>query len=276
MVYYEIILLLVVLPAVAAGYGMARISERSSGATLRKSSGQVTAAIFGGAIIWFLLAVAARNYAETDGPGWALADWFSHQGKWWVFVVCLSTMFGFIAWDMRKQPASSLISAVIMTALSIGLTVWQTYPIYRILPDTARRDMLGHMRQSHPTTCGPVSLGNLLEQYYGVPSPSERTLARLAGTTRLGTTTRGLQRAARHLGIAFEPARVLHPEEVRALQRPALIAISTIPVVRHSVLLLEGNESGALIIDPDYGLQENADWTWVQRVQYGKTLVVKE
>lgn len=276
MVYYEIVLLLVVLPAVAAGYGMAWMSERSTGATLRKSSGLVTAALLGGAIMWFLLAVVARKYAETDSPGWTIADWFSHQGKWWIFVVFLSAMFGFIARNKRQQPASSVISALIMTALSIGLTVWQTYPIYRILPDTSRRDMLGHMRQSHPTTCGPVSLGNLLEQYYGVPSPSERTLARLAGTTRLGTTTRGLQRAARHLGINMEPARALQHDEVRALQQPALIAISTIPVVRHSVLLLDGNENSATIIDPDYGLQMNVGWDWVKHVQYGKTLVVKD
>lgn len=276
MVYYEIILMMVVLSSVAAGYGTARMSGKSTGPVSGISRGLGTAAVFGGAILWFLLAITARDYAETDGPGWAIADWFSHQGKWWVFIACLSAIFGFIVWDRRKRSGTSMISAIIMIALSIGLTFWQTYPIYRILPDTSRRDELGYMRQSHTTTCGPVSLGNLLEQHYGLPAPSERTLARLAGTTRLGTTTRGMQRAARHLGINLESAHVLEHDEVRALQRPALIAISTTPTVRHSVLLLGGNENGVIIIDPDYGLLEDVDWDWINRVQYGKTLVVSD
>ncbi|MCC5847808.1 MAG: hypothetical protein JJU29_06905 [Verrucomicrobia bacterium] len=115
-----------------------------------------------------------------------------------------------------------------------------------------------------------MALGNLYELHTGEPAPSERTLSRWAGTTWDGTTTLGLIRASRKLGM---PLRVLPPgHELSPSDLPALIEISTLPEVHHATLLVAMDEDRIRLLDPDYGLQE-ATRAWLERVQKGKILV---
>ena len=37
-------------------------------------------------LFWFLAAWQARIYADTDGAGATLAEWFAHSGKWLVLL----------------------------------------------------------------------------------------------------------------------------------------------------------------------------------------------
>ncbi|MBN1671233.1 MAG: hypothetical protein JXR37_09385 [Kiritimatiellae bacterium] len=224
--------------------------------------------------VWALTALGARAYAETDFPGWAMAEWWAHAGKWYAFETALLAMLGFAvgrqAAAMRRARRLLAAGAALLVVWS---TVWKTVPVYAFLPRTTRRDADGHMRQSVEYTCGPVSLGNLLERAYGAEPLGERQLARLCGTTVEGTPLSALRRAARKCGLRVVACRRLTLAELERLRVPAIVSIRTLPAVRHATVLLRIDDTRVHLIDPAYGPRVYAKALFLKR-WYGKALVL--
>lgn len=222
--------------------------------------------------IWYVLVWFSRVRAETDQPLWEIADWFAHGGKWYAFLMLVSVLCGAALRDGTtkgwRRPA-----AIFVGIACAVLTAWRTTPLYPWIPDALARDVKGRIRQTTEHTCGPVSLGNLIERGYARTAPTERELARLTETTIEGTTTRGILAAVRKLGIKIDQCRVMTFAELRALDRPALVSISTLPTVHHATVLLRFDDTHAWFIDPDYG-EWRTTIEHAQAILYGKTITL--
>ena len=221
-------------------------------------------------ITWFGFTLGAHVLARTHLPGWSLAEGFAHQGVWWSFgwmgFMGLAYLEGV---DQTGKAQCSRFALVGLYLICGGLLLVKTIPVYYFLPRESIREPGGYRLQHSSATCGPVALGNLYELLTGNQAPSERTLARWAGTTLDGTTNRGLLKAARKVGL---PLQVLPPgHQLTPSDLPVMIEISTLPEVNHATLLLTMNEDSVLLLDPDYGFQP-ASRTWLTRVQKGKIL----
>jgi predicted double-glycine peptidase len=159
-----------------------------------------------------------------------------------------------------------------MQVLIVGLLLWRTLPSYLWLSHQDTRDDQGHRRQSIEHTCGPVSLANLIEVCHGNKAPSERELAKRSHTTMEGTPLTGLITAARQSGLELKVCRIISMSELRNLNAPALVQISTLPSVRHASLLLKIEGDEAHFIDPAYGYRKISCERF-RKIWYGKTLI---
>lgn len=223
------------------------------------------------ALAWFGLAAAARGYADSDGLGWAWAEWFAQRGKWYVFAGPVLFMLG--ATFRSGIPGRARRAAALATqVLVIWLVVWRTMPSYVWLPRGHVRDSRGHIRQSIEQTCAPVCLGNMREVVCGRPAPTERKLARLSMTTVEGTPLRGLIAAAEALGLKVAACKVMSLAELQQMNAPAVVQISTIPSVRHATLLLRIHDDDLEFIDPAYGYHHLSPQRF-EEIWYGKTAV---
>lgn len=229
-------------------------------------------AMLGGAVLWFLAGWFARQHADTDGWGWQVAEVFAHRGKWYAFALLGLFGWSMVVWGGSANPPVGRFVVSGLFLFIVVITVWRTIPVWLWIPGDLHRDDRGAIRQRSATTCGPVALANLYEMKTGRVAPSERALTRKAGTTVEGTTTMGMIRAARQLGIHFEEPRNLTREELDQLGGPAILSISTLPTVRHATLLLAIEGDRVLTLDPDYG-HYPARREWLERVRYGKVLV---
>lgn len=226
-----------------------------------------------GAVGWFGLAYVARHYAEGQGAGWGVAEWFAHQGKWFVFATVVLFMIG-VATRSSDLRGGRRILLVAVEVLVVWVLVWRTMPSYVWLPRGTERDAFGHIRQTVEFTCGPVCLGNLLENSCGSESPTERDLARLSGTTCEGSTLTGLIEAAEALGLELDSCRVMSLEELRASRASAIVQISTLPEVKHATLFLSANEEVVEFIDPAYGYRQISPDRF-RKIWYGKALIFR-
>ena len=232
------------------------------------------ALLISSAVGWLVLAYAARRYADGDGPGWAVAEWFAHRGKWYVFTFAVLLVMGAAthSHDLGRMRKTALLLVEILVIL---VMVWRTMPSFVWLPRSYNRDRQGHLCQTIEYTCGPVCLGNLLESGFGRPSPTERELARLSGTTVEGTPLRGVIAAAKALGLDLVACRTMSLDELRPPGAGAIVQISTIPAVKHATLLLRLHDDNLEFIDPAYGYGQvtaarfRATW-------FGKTLLFRE
>lgn len=267
---YIVLLLVIGIVPMLVGYRLAK--SRPAGFHVHNA---LAAASAGVAIaVWFGVSWFARRYAETDGMGWAWAERWAHSGKWYFFATFMLFALGF-AFGFEKPTARRSRVAVCAVAVLIVIwtTVWRTIPIYAFLPDTTVRDKNGHLTQTAEYTCGPVSLANLMEQFFGFRDVTERRLSRLSRTTCEGTTVSGLVRAARLRGLSVIACRTMSMTELEAMGRPAIVSISTIPSVRHATLLVGFDGDTVRFIDPSYGYREITRARFAQ-IWYGKTLIL--
>lgn len=224
-------------------------------------------------LAWLALSHWARRYADGDGPGWAWAEWFAHRGKWQVFGCAVAFLLGAAFAGCGLGRVRVAIGAFAGIA-AIGLVVWRTMPSYVWLGGGDKRGPDGYLRQSIEYTCGPVCLGNLIEQSLGRPSPGERELARLAGTTAEGTPLRSLIAAAEKTGLALASCRIMNLSELRRLESLAVVQISSLPTVRHATLLLRVEGDAVEFIDPAYG-RRTLPVKRFEAIWYGKTTVFR-
>gem|GEM_PF-4786063 len=232
----------------------------------------VTMGISGGTLLWLGSAWGARWIAENVLFGWQIAELYAMRGKWMVFAGCAFGLLGVVA---KRPPLTKTrtVSLVFAEIVLMAVLTWRTMPIYPWLPRTLERDEQGHIRQSIEFTCGPVALGNLLEQW-GQPSPHERDLARLSGTTYEGTTMGGLIRAAEANGFAVLHCAPMRVEELKQQEHPVIIQISTLPGLLHATVLTHFSEDGAHAIDPAYG-QRTIRLSRLERILTGTALVLQ-
>ncbi len=184
-------------------------------------------------------------------------EWRFHgmQVTWTLLRVMLMGVCGIgfsISW-LTARP--QVIAVILIGLLGLGgFTSAESYfmaPIYADLIDNLRPN--GVFQQTSDSSCAPAALATVLKRW-GMDA-TESSVARLAGTSRLGTSMPQLIVAARALGVS---AIELRPtwEQMQQINRPGVLSISlaTGAIKRpHAVALLAINDSVAIIGDPARG-----------------------
>ena len=157
-----------------------------------------------------------------------------------------------ISWQTAR---SQVIAVILIGLLGLGgFTGAEAYfmaPIYADLVDNLRPN--GVFRQTSNSSCAPAALATVLRRW-GM-NATESSVAREAGTSRLGTSMPQLIVAARALGmqgIELTPSW----EQMQQINRPGVLAVWLFDGPRklpHAVALLGMNDSIAAIGDPARG-----------------------
>jgi len=184
-------------------------------------------------------------------------EWRVHGMRvtWTLLRVMLMGVCG-IGLTISWQTARSQVIAVILIGLLGlgGFTGAEAYfmaPIYADLVDNLRPN--GVFRQTSNSSCAPAALATVLRRW-GM-NATESSVAREAGTSRLGTSMPQLIVAARALGmqgIELTPSW----EQMQQINRPGVLAVWLFDGPRklpHAVALLGMNDSIAAIGDPARG-----------------------
>jgi len=227
-------------------------------------------------VLWFMAAWVAQSYADTDGFGATLAEWFAFSDRWWFLLAGVMFMHG-LASGLKHIPRPWPRHALYFCAVFIllGLVCVRTMPVYFLLGD-GRRDANGYLRQSadYEYTCGAVALLNYLEKYHGVNGLTEREVSKACGITAERSTASALVRAARGYGLTNAAARVLDWPELEKIKLPAIVSVSTLPQVHHATLLIKLDAERAYFIDPAYGKQDITRERF-KEIWYGKTILLE-
>jgi hypothetical protein len=262
----------IALTAFAVGWRLARSQQNRRG----ELPPETAVALIGLGLAWFIIARLARTYADTDGLGAEVADWFAHSGKWLVLLGGMVFGHGWICGGKQIPPAGMRRILYFIPVLGIvALMVARTVPVYFLLGH-GRRDADGLVRQSEQveTTCGAVALLNYLEQYRQHAPLTEREVARVCGVTAEGTTTRALVNTAHQFGLTNATARVLTLAEIEKSRLPVIVSISTLPTVHHATLLVSLDAERVNFIDPAYGKWSVPRARFLE-IWYGKTVLLE-
>lgn len=175
-----------------------------------------------------------------------------------------------VAWKTARKQA---IAVVLIGILGFGtFTTAENYflaPIHAELHDNLRPN--GIYKQTSNSSCAPAALATLL-RYWNLDIP-ESEVARLAGTSRLGTTMPQLIVAARELGL---DGLELFPtwEQVQQVNRPGILGVWLFDGGRklpHAVTLVAMDRETATIADPARGrfyTLDRAEFAQIWRQQY--------
>lgn len=232
--------------------------------------------LIGAGSLWFVAGYFTRNYADTDGWGATVAEWFAHSGRW---LLLLAAMFFGHGWIVGAGQTPSGSGRRILYYVAVfgmaALVMARTMPIYFLLDD-GRRDAQGLLRQSErvEATCGAVALLNYLERSAHQAPLTEREVSRVCGVTAEGTTATALVKAARYFGQTNASARRLTLAELDQIKLPVIVAISTLPMVHHATLLIGLDAERAHFIDPAYGFWEVSRARFAE-IWYGKTVLLE-
>ena len=184
-------------------------------------------------------------------------EWRVHGMRvtWTLLRVMLMGVCGIgltISWQTAR---SQVIAVILIGCLGLaGFTGAESYflaPIYTDLVDNLQPN--GVFRQTSNSSCAPAALATVLRRW-GMDA-TESSVAREAGTSRLGTSMPQLIVAARALGIQ---AIELSPtwEQIQQINRPGVLAVWLFDGPRklpHAVALLAMNDNVAVIGDPARG-----------------------
>ena len=184
-------------------------------------------------------------------------EWRVHGMRvtWTLLRVMLMGVCGIgltISWQTAR---SQVIAVILIGCLGLaGFTGAESYflaPIYADLVDNLQPN--GVFRQTSNSSCAPAALATVLRRW-GMDA-TESSVAREAGTSRLGTSMPQLIVAARALGIQ---AIELSPtwEQIQQINRPGVLAVWLFDGPRklpHAVALLAMNDNVAVIGDPARG-----------------------
>ena len=184
-------------------------------------------------------------------------EWRVHGMRvtWTLLRVMLMGVCGIgltISWQTAR---SQVIAVILIGCLGLaGFTGAESYflaPIYADLVDNLQPN--GVFRQTSNSSCAPAALATVLRRW-GMDA-TESSVAREAGTSRLGTSMPQLIVAARALGIQ---AIELSPtwEQIQQINRPGVLAVWLFDGPRklpHAVALLGMNDNVAVIGDPARG-----------------------
>ena len=184
-------------------------------------------------------------------------EWRVHGMRvtWTLLRVMLMGVCGIgltISWQTAR---SQVIAVILIGCLGLaGFTGAESYflaPIYADLVDNLQPN--GVFRQTSNSSCAPAALATVLRRW-GMDA-TESSVAREAGTSRLGTSMPQLIVAARALGIQ---GIELSPtwEQIQQINRPGVLAVWLFDGPRklpHAVALLAMNDNVAVIGDPARG-----------------------
>ena len=144
-----------------------------------------------------------------------------------------------------------------------GMHIYWNLPIYKTL--TNLRTAGGYVMQTSSSSCAAASAANV-STYLGL-SITEKQMAKLTGTTVLGTSPGQIVRAFRSTGITAKK-KTLRIAQLAALPQPAILFIDYpgLGPDSHAVALLPTTTAKLRIIDPLSGSYDIAadrfPWRW--------------
>ncbi|WP_416673676.1 cysteine peptidase family C39 domain-containing protein [Egbenema bharatensis] len=181
---------------------------------------------------------------------------YGMQVTWTLMRVILLGFCG-LAYVITWNTARMQVFAVFLLGLLGlgGFTAAEAYflaPIHASLHDNLLST--GIYRQTSNSSCAPSALANVLRQW-GIEEATESSVARLAGTSRLGTSMPQVIVAAQGFGM---DAIELHPtwEQMRQINRPGVLAswlLSDVGKNAHAIALLGMTEDTVIIADSAFG-----------------------
>ncbi|UBF28892.1 hypothetical protein K9N68_14240 [Kovacikia minuta CCNUW1] len=198
---------------------------------------------------------------------------YGMQVTWTIMRVILLGFCG-LAFTVSWKTARSQVIAVILIGL-LGLGGFSTAeayflaPIYSELHDNLQPN--GVFKQTSMSSCAPSALATVLRRWK--INATESSVAKLAGTSRLGTSMPQLIEAARDLdmdGIELSPTW----EQMVRINRPGVLGVWLIDGSRklpHAVALLAINQEQAAIGDPARGkiyILNRSQFAEIWRQQY--------
>jgi len=180
---------------------------------------------------------------------------YGMQVTWTILRVVLLGFCGLAFMVSWKTARSQVIPVVLLGLLGIGgFSAAEAYflaPIYSELHDNLQPN--GVFKQTSMSSCAPSALATVLRRW-GVDA-TESSVAKLAGTSRLGTSMPQLIESARDIGmdgIEMSPTW----EQMLRINRPAVLGVWLIDGPRklpHAVALLAMDHDLAAIGDPARG-----------------------
>lgn len=186
----------------------------------------------------------------------------------WTIIRILLLFISGIAFKI-SQHTSRIQVIVVILICSLGLggfTVVESYyssPIYASLEDNLQPN--GVFRQSSFTSCAPSALATVL-RIWGIEA-TESSVARLAGTNRLGTSMAQLLIATRSLGMDGIELEATW-EQLQLINRPGVLGVwfrYGDQVIPHAVALLGFKGNKVIIGDPIFGLINEIDRTQFEK-----------
>jgi predicted double-glycine peptidase len=180
---------------------------------------------------------------------------YGMQITWTILRVMLLGFCG-LAWVVSWRTARSQVVAVVLIGLLGlgGFSAAEHYflaPIYGELQDNLQPN--GVFKQTSMSSCAPSALATVLRRWN--LNATESSVAKLADTSRLGTSMPQLINAARVLGMdGIELAPTW--EQMQRINRPGVLGVWLIDGARklpHAVALLAMNDQLMAIGDPARG-----------------------
>ncbi|MBD2100926.1 cysteine peptidase family C39 domain-containing protein [Leptolyngbya sp. FACHB-261] len=176
-----------------------------------------------------------------------------------------------VSWSTARV---QVIAVVLIGLLGlVGFSGAEAYflsPIYASLNDDLQAN--GVFRQTSNSSCAPAALATVLRRWQ-IPA-TESSVARLAGTSNLGTSMPQLIVAAQELGLDGLEVPVRSWEQIEQINRPGVLAVWLFDEGRklpHAIALLAMSPEFATIGDPSAGKLFNlsrAEFDLVWRRQY--------
>jgi predicted double-glycine peptidase len=198
---------------------------------------------------------------------------YGMQVTWTILRVILLGFCGLAYIVSWKTARSQVIAVVLLGLLGIGgFSAAQAYflaPIYPELHDNLQAN--GVFKQTSMSSCAPAALATVLRRWE--MDATESSVAKLAGTSRLGTSMPQLIGAARDLGmdgIELTPTW----EQIQRINRPGVLGVWLLDGPRrlpHAVALLAMNDQLMAIGDPSRGkifVLDRAQFAEIWRQEY--------
>lgn len=186
----------------------------------------------------------------------------------WTIIRLLLLFISGIAFKI-SQHTSQIQVVVVILICSLGLSGFtgvESYfssPIYASLEDNLQPN--GVFRQSSFASCAPSALATVLRIWR--IDATESSVARLAGTNRLGTSMAQLLIATRSLGMDGIELEATW-EQLQLINRPGVLGVwfrYGDQVIPHAVALLGFNGNQVIIGDPIFGLINEIDRTQFEK-----------
>jgi predicted double-glycine peptidase len=227
-------------------------------------------------VLYVGLVSIAINLPQWQGlpVEWRL---YGLQVSWTIIRVLLLGACGVGYVICRKTASNQVIYMFIVGLLGLvcftAAEVFFVAPIYPQLSNNLKPN--GIYRQTGDSSCAPAALATLLQRWQ-MTQATESEVARLAGTSRMGTSMPQVLNAARSLGF---DGTELSPtwEQLRQINRPGILGVWQIVGLRklpHAVALMAMNNDRAIIADPARGKYVQLDRQELARIWRGEYLPI--
>jgi predicted double-glycine peptidase len=159
-----------------------------------------------------------------------------------------------VSWrTVRWQAIAVILIGILGLGAFHSAEAYFSDPIYASLENNLRPNGVYH--QTSESSCAPAAMATVLHRWD--LNETESSIARLAGTSRLGTSMPQLVVAAREIGMEALEISPATWEQMRQINRPGVLATWLVGRagnrVAHATALLGIREDAALVADPAFG-----------------------